>query len=1507
MSLCRVNRSSLSFSNLLQSLAYSFAVLAIGILVLQCTATASIRQIVSAQSNDAHCSRTYLGSQYVASCDPLPASVTVNASPTITGSKVFLLAQWVADTGDGTFQGSMGACTDNFGQNWVGANGQSVYIRPPDGATIAGITSVTCQTAFPPPPAFYGSTSTGKFGVLILQFFEVTGAAASDVVTVSGWQCSVVPTRNAITVLADYTGVVQNYNSNPNLGELGVLGRDSSGLLTLDGDDNIDPYSGSLILDTIYAAVGDTTPTTSISYPNAANCVTVTIPQISPGIDSGSNLGKCDECEGTAGNPINLTNGNVYIQQRDYYLPGSGPNLTIERTWNSLWPLSPHAGISTIRTFGDSWTSNYEDRIVFVDGNNIVDYWRPDGSKIRFTLSFISAGNYFYTATYPVGLNIYYSYNANTGDYSVNPGDHTRRHFNGLGQLTSIVDDHGNTTSLTYDDQLRLTRVTDSAARSITLNYEDPNNPNQATSIQDAAGVVSRYLYDSSGRLTKVTYADESFNSFNYDINDLILSVKDTDGKILEAHTYDAYKRGLTSERADGVEKVTVSYDSTGALATLTDSLGHVSQYPSTSITQKNHVTSVSGPGCATCGGRGNQSFIYDNLGHRTYSTDALGNQSSYTYETSGLLLTQSINVNGTPITWRYTHPGSVDDRLVTITDPLGNVTTNNYVTPQGNYGPDLLSTTTPAPDSRTAASVTSFTYNTKGQLLTVKDPLLHVTTFTYKPYGLVETVTDAQQKVTRFDYDLRGNRVSTTDALNQTTTFDYDSMNRLTAIHYPTTPATSTVFTYDNRGRRTSVTDANNKTTSYEYDDADRLVKVTDAHQGFTKYEYDTEDHLTRITDALFRDTVYEYDENGRLKKTTFPSGLIETYAYDALGNLTSKTDRKNQAITYGYDELRRLKHKQYPDGTAVDYTYDLNSRLTQVVDSTGTYRFTYDNMGRLTQTSTAYTFIPSKTFTVGYGWDAASNLASMTDPQGGNTTYTYDTLNRLSTLKNPQRNQFGFSYDALGRRTQLTRPNLVNTNYTYDSLSRLGSLLHQYTTSKGAKTTLDGATYSYDAAGNRLSRTDNRTNVTLNYGYDDLYQLSSVMQGSSTTESYSFDVVGNRLSSLGVSPYSYSSSNQLTEKPGTTYSYDDNGNLSSKTDTSGTTTSTWDYENRLARVTLPGGSQVSFKYDPMGRRIQKTSAAGTVNYVYDGANILEEVDSAGTLVTRYTQSAGIDEPLATLRSGTTSYYEADGLGSITSLSNSSGALANTYTYDSFGNPTASSGTIANPLRYTAREYDSETSLYYYRARYYDPQIGRFIGQDPVRFGSGVNFYAYVDGNPLSFTDPFGLANVGDVVFFNFHSSTSTVPDHVAIVSAVDALGYPTRAFGAWGNTMTYHEEDLSVYAGGIRGNMIGTGDMKGLTAMPLSDLMKAWAGDDVAPDWDGSRGKVCIDVVTDAGGYGGNKVRDAMREDFKRNRAKYKNFGAGDPNINDQNFFRRNRWFQQFLRNTQRYSSYR
>ena len=213
-------------------------------------------------------------------------------------------------------------------------------------------------------------------------------------------------------------------------------------------------------------------------------------------------------------------------------------------------------------------------------------------------------------------------------------------------------------------------------------------------------------------------------------------------------------------------------------------------------------------------------------------------------------------------------------------------------------------------------------------------------------------------------------------------------------------------------------------------------------------------------------------------------------------------------------------------------------------------------------------------------------------------------------------------------------------------------------------------------------------------------------------------------------------------------TFKWADDANGNTLSDSSGKQYS-WDFEDRLTSVTVPGVGTTTYRYDPFGRRIQKSSPTWTGSFVYDGHNLIETVNSSGAIVARYTQTRIMDEPLAELRSGgSSSYYEADDLGSITSLSSSAGALANTYTYDSFGNVTNFTGTLSNPFQYTAREFDQESALDYYRTRYYDPTTGRFLSEDPLRFKTNVNFYPYALSNPIRFNDPTGLsaADIGRI-----------------------------------------------------------------------------------------------------------------------------------------------------------------
>ena len=1306
-----------------QILRLCLSVFACSVLTTPAHATVTIRQIVTAVGPNQTCN---VSDSSGSVCTPATFFVplTISFSPTLGGSALVLV-------GD-----REGTCTDNFGQAWG--------TGPPAGGQTAGITSITCssvgqltfyeltgvQSTTPVPVSFpNNSTDTSCSGTIDAGFFGIINVPGdawfegspdpgapqmtySSTFTLGTTLSQLEEQIQAAGTLWWEVGLCPNGPSSPSCY---VYQNDVTAIFYADGG----PQGVSGTVNASYLNQGGPRGSAP-DWGGGFSCYVSEWPEADYSVDLGSSCPRSGN-DGTCGQPINLRTGNTYITEQDYSLPGLGGGLGLTRTWNSMWPLSSPG--SEIGMFGDSWVSNYEERML-VSINSGGKYWRGDGSA--WTLTYNSTTQ-LYTVTSPPDEHASLAFNSTTNLSTLTFPDGSKKIFTQSGLLQNIVDRNGNQTTLTDDSSGRLIKATDAAGRILNFNYANSSFPNQVSSIQDAVGVIASYTYNTGGFLASVTYADSSVASFAYDSNGLILSVTDAQGKVLEAHTYDANRRGLTSQRANGVDLVTANY--TGTSANISDTNGNMTNYGITNVGKRNLVSSITGPGCDTCVGRGNWSYTYDTQANRTQAVDPLGHFTNYTYDANGNMLEQLIQRDSANDTqnWNYTYNSF--NEVLTATDPLGNVTTNTYDT-KGN----MLTTTTPSPGGHTSGSKTTFTYDTKGELTKITDPLSHSTTLAYNSVGLISSITDAQSKVTQFQYDSRGNRTAVIDALNQQTTFTYDSMNRLTKITYPTSPATSTQFAYDYRGRKISVTDPNLKITQYGYDDADRLISVTDPNSGETQYGYDNESNLTSITDASGNKTTLVYDPYGHVTQTSFPSSFAETYSYDLDGNLLTKTDRNGHLIDYGYDFLNRLTSKSYPDSTAVNYTYDLANRLTQVSDPTGTYGDTYDNMGRLTQTSTAYAFISGKNFTVGYAYDAASNRTSMTDPQNAASAYVYDTLNRMTTLTYPSRTNYSFTYDALGRRTQLSRPNSVATNYQYDVLSRLTSVLHQK-----SSTTLDGATYVYDAAGNRTSKTDKRTSITSTFSYDPLYELTQVLQGSSTTENYSYDAIGNRLSSLGVSPYAYNTSNQLTSYPGVAYTYDNNGNTLTKVTSAGTTSYSWDFENRLTSVMLPGsGGTVNFKYDPFGRRIQKVSSAGTTNYVYDGANVLEEVDGSGNVLARYVQNSGVDEPLAETRASTTSYYEADALGTVTSLSNSSGSLANTYSYDSYGTLTSSTGTITNPYRYTGRDFDSETGLDYYRARYYDPQIGRFISEDPAR--SSGNFYAYTRNNPTNRTDPLGL-----------------------------------------------------------------------------------------------------------------------------------------------------------------------
>jgi len=379
-------------------------------------------------------------------------------------------------------------------------------------------------------------------------------------------------------------------------------------------------------------------------------------------------------------------------------------------------------------------------------------------------------------------------------------------------------------------------------------------------------------------------------------------------------------------------------------------------------------------------------------------------------------------------------------------------------------------------------------------------------------------------------------------------------------------------------------------------------------------------------------------------------------------------------------------------------------------------------------------------------YVYDTNGNRISMIDPTGL-TTYNYDVLNRLTSITNNQGLTTTFTYDALGRRTSMTHANGVQTTYSYDAASQLLSLVHQL----GLNPPINSFTYTYDKVGNRKTKVDN--NGTANYTYDTLNRLVQATNPIPTNplETFNYDPVGNRTDSNQNGLSTFNQANQLLEDANFTYQYDNNGNLTQKTNktTSAFTLYEYDAENKLIRVVREDGSIVNYKYDGLGRRIEKEVDSVVTQYIYDNEDILLELDGANDIAARYTHGFGFDEPLIVERSGQTFYYHADGLGSINELTNSTGIVSQSYTYSSFGRlESMQNPSFFQPFTFGGREFDPETALYYYRERFYDSSVGRFLQEDPVGFwGGDLNLYSYVSNNPINWLDPHGLSPAGWVI----------------------------------------------------------------------------------------------------------------------------------------------------------------
>ncbi len=513
----------------------------------------------------------------------------------------------------------------------------------------------------------------------------------------------------------------------------------------------------------------------------------------------------------------------------------------------------------------------------------------------------------------------------------------------------------------------------------------------------------------------------------------------------------------------------------------------------------------------------------------------------------------------------------------------------------------------------------------------------------------------------------------------------------------------------------------------SLTYDTAGRITAVINpAGVAIESYTYDAQGRLTRQLDALGQSTSIEYDSSNRPVKVT---------------------DRKGQVSTFSYTERGQVSTLVSPDRT-VSYQYDATGRVTEVRDAASVNSFQYDAVGRTIQTDST---TAAGSHRLQYQYDSLDRMIQRTLSGGGIaqaevTTYSWDLAGRLlghSTTVGGQPHATGYQYDTAGRLSARkvqagSQSDLITQRYGYDSVERLAQIKYFKAEGSAGEQLIEQLDYSYDAAGRRTGKTALNSN--------------GIGQGE-TPMSATYDAA-NRMTvitlTLGAATKTYA------------LSYDAAGNLTQKQNTaeaSDKTSYTWDASNRLSQISQSGpvaasNLNASFTYDAFGRRIQSSIATGgnpaqTVQYLYEGQQALGEIRN-GQLSHRLLTGLSLDETIARIAIASSGQKDAansrvfmtDALNSvIAQLSDDNTASVQTsFAYSPYGEAaTIGPDGAKNPVQYTSRENDG-TGLVFYRARYYDPAMKRFVSSDPIGLNGGLNTYGYVEGNPLSFVDPDGL-----------------------------------------------------------------------------------------------------------------------------------------------------------------------
>ena len=1033
--------------------------------------------------------------------------------------------------------------------------------------------------------------------------------------------------------------------------------------------------------------------------------------------------------------PVNTSIGNYVYQHQDLFIPAKGLPIALVRAYNSL---DNYCG-----PLGAGWTHSYNVSLRLTAGRAVL--MNEEGGREIYTLV-----NGAWVP--PPGVHATLVQNPD-GTFTLTRPTRVRLNFDPQGKLLSIVDRNQNRISLSYEGE-RLVGISDPVGRPVLRFQYD--NLGRIVGVSDLAGRCVGYAYDEDGNLVEFTDVAGGRTRYVYE-NGRMARVIQPNGNVVVQNFYDEAGRVIRQIDGEGNE-TTFTYQP--GKTVVRDAGGHETVYHYDGYYR---TTKEVDPLGSTV------SYEFDGAGNLTGIIDKAGRRIRLTYDGRGNL-TGSVDRAGGAFNLTYDGDGN----LIRFEDPVG--------------------------------SLFRLGYDKRGNLISLEDPLGNVTRLTYDEFGQLSSITDAQGNKTEFLFDNFGNLVKLIGPENNVRTYTYDPLGRLVSYTDPRGNITELSYTPDGRVR--SLRNPLGGITRFEYDANGNLIRLTDPRGNATEYRYDNLNRLVEVIDALGNRTRYEYNylwqpsavetggrriryeynANGDLVGITDRLGRTRSFTYDEAGNVVARTDGLGRTIRYGYDNEERLVEVIYPDGSGITFVRDALGRITEVTYGENlTIRLRYDPLGRLLE------FTDPSGRGISYAYDEVGMPVSVTYPDNRRVEYTHDGNYRVKSVRDWSGRETVYSYDAAGNPLEAILPNGIVVRYGWDGLNRLtriaagreGRVLCSYE-------------YSHDANGNRTSQTRvvGGSREVTEYGYDPLNQLVEVRE-KGRRRVYTYDAFGNRRSlteyigGFGrMTAYEYDEANQLVRvmEPNrvVTCEYDNNGNLigeneslrlGSKYAFARSTVYSYDFEDRLVRVetSRPGGLRkvVEYGYDGLGARVSRREYRMVFGkmveneveyYVNDITGPLEQVlQTFGEDGVKSTFLYGMNRVACFDRLGRPHYYPYDGLGSVIGMADGRGIPEAFYSYDEFGVPTPATEALllaarigdglANTYAFTGEDYDASTDLLYLRARYYKPEVGRFITRDDFAgfpmLPISQNLYAYCHNSPATYVDPSGrIVFIPAVVF---------------------------------------------------------------------------------------------------------------------------------------------------------------